>query len=482
MKKIICLAAIFYLLTSPTIIFPQWNPEVQLTTNSGGVTVNQRAVFARSSYVHVVWTDLRHPESEIYYKRSTNSGATWEAETRFTNQSGASFDPQIVSTLSGVYVVWCDTRDGNQEIYFKSSTDNGANWGPVTRLTNDPAISIYPAITAAGYIFIAWEDGRNGNDKIYFKRSSDGGLTWGSDTQISLGSSSASAPSIYCSGQQVYVAWIDYRYGNIEIVFRRSTNSGANWDPEQRLTNNSANSMFPVINAVNQNVNVFWQDDRPGHNEIYLKQSSDGGVNWSADRRLTNGTFSAVNVSTAATGQDIHFVWEEQVGAGKEIFYKRSTNWGADWSDSTCVTPEGGSGFGYNASVTVSGNIVHTVWRDTRNSNTNMLYYRQNPNNGNPTSVTNINSELPKEFSLSQNYPNPFNPNTHIGFRIADFGFVSLKVYDIMGKETAVLVNENLSAGEYTVNFDGSGLASGMYFYKLTSGEFTDTKKLILNK
>jgi hypothetical protein len=111
-----------------------------------------------------------------------------------------------------------------------------------------------------------------------------------------------------------------------------------------------------------------------------------------------------------------------------------------------------------------------------------MLYYRQNPNNGNPISVTNINSELPKEFSLSQNYPNPFNPNTNIGFRIADFGFVSLKVYDIMGKETAVLVNDNLNAGEYTVNFDGSGLASGMYFYKLTSGEVTDTKKLILNK
>jgi len=95
-------------------------------------------------------------------------------------------------------------------------------------------------------------------------------------------------------------------------------------------------------------------------------------------------------------------------------------------------------------------------------------------------------------FSLSQNYPNPFNPITNIGFRIANlpdskagFGFVSLKVYDVLGREVATLVNEEKPAGEYEVEFDASGivnLASGIYFYKLQAGSFSDTKKFILIK
>lgn len=83
---------------------------------------------------------------------------------------------------------------------------------------------------------------------------------------------------------------------------------------------------------------------------------------------------------------------------------------------------------------------------------------------------------------MSQNYPNPFNPVTNLEFGISDLGFVSLKVYDILGKEIITLVNEKLSPGNYKVEFDGSGLTSGVYFYRLTVGEFTDTKRMMLVK
>jgi hypothetical protein len=83
-------------------------------------------------------------------------------------------------------------------------------------------------------------------------------------------------------------------------------------------------------------------------------------------------------------------------------------------------------------------------------------------------------------FSLDQNYPNPFNPSTNFGFRIADFGFVSLKVYDVLGNEVATLVNEEKDAGEYKIQFNAANLSSGVYFYKLTAGNFTATKKMIL--
>jgi 5'-nucleotidase len=93
--------------------------------------------------------------------------------------------------------------------------------------------------------------------------------------------------------------------------------------------------------------------------------------------------------------------------------------------------------------------------------------------------------ELPAEFRLEQNYPNPFNPSTKIEFRIADFGFVTLKVYDILGNEIATLVNEEKQPGTYEVEFDShSGevrnLASGIYFYRIQASEFMDVKKMIL--
>jgi L-ascorbate metabolism protein UlaG (beta-lactamase superfamily) len=83
-------------------------------------------------------------------------------------------------------------------------------------------------------------------------------------------------------------------------------------------------------------------------------------------------------------------------------------------------------------------------------------------------------------FALHQNYPNPFNPNTHIGFRIADFGFVSLKVYDITGREVATLISENLTSGSYKYRWDAKGLANGVYFYRLEAEGFVQTKKMLL--
>jgi len=92
--------------------------------------------------------------------------------------------------------------------------------------------------------------------------------------------------------------------------------------------------------------------------------------------------------------------------------------------------------------------------------------------------------QLPKQIQLKQNYPNPFNPSTKISYQIPAKSFVTLKVYDLLGNEVAELVNEWKETGSYTVQFttNGKQLASGMYFYTLSAGEFTDTKKFILLK
>lgn len=101
--------------------------------------------------------------------------------------------------------------------------------------------------------------------------------------------------------------------------------------------------------------------------------------------------------------------------------------------------------------------------------------------NATPTGISG-NALVPETFSLSQNYPNPFNPKTIINYSLPNTQYSVLKVYDILGNEVATLVNELQSAGNHSVSFDGSSLSSGLYYYKIEAGEFSDTKKMLLIK
>jgi hypothetical protein len=98
------------------------------------------------------------------------------------------------------------------------------------------------------------------------------------------------------------------------------------------------------------------------------------------------------------------------------------------------------------------------------------------------TSINDISNQLPLEFILYQNYPNPFNPTTQLKFDLKDNGFVKLVVYDILGREVKILVNEDRHAGRYEVGFNAQNLSSGIYFYKLQAGNYVMTKKLLLLK
>ena len=92
------------------------------------------------------------------------------------------------------------------------------------------------------------------------------------------------------------------------------------------------------------------------------------------------------------------------------------------------------------------------------------------------------NNALPGQYELYQNFPNPFNPGTIINYQIPNSGIVTLKVYDILGREIKTLVNELKSRGNYSVNFDAGSLSSGVYFYQLKSGGYSSIKKMVLLK
>jgi hypothetical protein len=96
--------------------------------------------------------------------------------------------------------------------------------------------------------------------------------------------------------------------------------------------------------------------------------------------------------------------------------------------------------------------------------------------------ITNSNTASPDKFLLFQNYPNPFNPGTNIRYQIINNSYITLKIFDILGKEIAALVNEKQNAGIYNIEWDAENYSSGIYFYKLTADGFTDIKKMVLLK
>jgi hypothetical protein len=93
-----------------------------------------------------------------------------------------------------------------------------------------------------------------------------------------------------------------------------------------------------------------------------------------------------------------------------------------------------------------------------------------------------LKNELPTTYSISQNYPNPFNPTTKINYSVPKTSYVTVKVYDILGRVVATIVNENKPVGNYSVQFNANRLTSGIYFYRMESGSFSQTKKLLLLK
>jgi len=125
-----------------------------------------------------------------------------------------------------------------------------------------------------------------------------------------------------------------------------------------------------------------------------------------------------------------------------------------------------------------------SIWNIGHSRNNGYPYLNwQYPSDGTPTIVSTTLQELtPRELSLKQNFPNPFNPSTSISFSLPSRTFVSLKVFDLIGREVATIVSEELQAGSYSRTWNAANIPSGIYFYRLQAGSFTQTKKLVLLK
>jgi len=359
MKKSPFLILFFTLIFFSLALPGAWTTE--RLSNMSGISIFP-AIAVSGSNVYVAWTNDTTGNNEIYFKRSTDNGATWKDSKQLTT-SGTSMNLAIAASGSSVYVAWFEGDTGNNEIYFKRSTDSGATWKAAKRLTSNSGDSRYPAIAASGSnVYVAWEDDSPGDFEIHFRRSADNGATWLTAKKLTNNLGSSTSPAIAASGSNVCVTWQDMNPGNEEVYFRRSADNGATWLTAKRLTNNLAVSGNPDMAASGSNVQVIWQDDRLGaeDDEIHYRQSTDNGAIWLANKRLTTNTVDSQYPAIAVNGSNVCAVWQEEFPADYRIYCKRSTDGGASWGYNTrltyyanpCTYPD----------VAVSASKIYVVW------------------------------------------------------------------------------------------------------------------------
>jgi Secretion system C-terminal sorting domain len=351
---------------------------------------------------------------------STNNGTSWTQ----TSLNGGYVSALAVNGNNVFAGIWAEISLG---VY--KSTNNGTSWTYAGLMSQ----GIWSLAVNGDTVFAG-----TGSYGVYL--STNNGISW---TQTSLNGGDVSALAI--NGNNVFAG----TYSGLYL----STNNGTSW------TYAGLSQTIRSL-AINGN-NIFagtqnWSNP----NGVYL--STNNGTSWT-QTSLNN----QIVWSLAINGNNV-FAGTYQYG----VYV--STNNGTSWIQRN----EGLAGYALHINAfCILNNYIF--------AGTDSSVYRR------PLSelvgIQPISNEVPQSFSLSQNYPNPFNPSTIIKFDLPSVGnghdrFIKLKIYDILGKEVATLVNESLKPGSYEIKFDASGYSSGIYFYKLSAADFIETKKMMLIK
>jgi len=358
-----------------------WEPDRKLSANDSAATLNEnmaRCIVTCADTVHVVWCDAKNNGSAIYYKRSSDQGATWEDDTRLSGSPAYSAFPTLAVSGTYVHLAFRDQRTGRYLSYYKRSTDGGRNWGQDVFVSDSTMFNWWPAVAAVDSMVYLVLNMDTVNSDVYFRRSTDNGETWDSIQRISNAPLRSEDPCIAASDSFVHIVWNEFRHGgngHSEVYFRRSTDRGATWGPETRLTFDTAMSYSPTVYPRGSNVDVAWEDNRDGNFEIYHKRSTDCGESWSPDERLTHDSAVSVYPSIVTDGASIHVVWFT-LGSDTGIFYLHSTDGGASWDSVFTLVNDSFSVA--TPFVDFSGSILHVIWKDTRDGH-GAIYYKRNP-------------------------------------------------------------------------------------------------------
>jgi hypothetical protein len=418
---------------------------------------------------------------------TVNAGTIQDAVVSITNTGT---NDLIISSLSNRPTNWTAVNTGLTNIDIRAltvygtnlfagtdgggvflSTNNGISWSTVnTGLTN----TYVGALTVSGTNLFAGTQGG-----VFL--STDNGTSW---NQVNTGLTYSSVRALAVSGTNLFA-------GGDAGVFL-STNNGTSWtvvntgltDSTVRALEVSGTNLFVgtwggVFFSTNNGTS--WSTINAGltDNALFVYAFAVTGVNLFAG--TWGGVFLSTNNGSSWTAVNTEHVWSLAV-SGTNLF---AGTWNGIF-ESICPLPSISTsiispGASTNAYIHISSIPVGGM-------NGKIIVVSNAPSS--PDTITLIgygvltdvkeNAEIPKGYALSQNYPNPFNPSTTISFSLPSKSFVSLKVFDLIGRDVATIVSEEMSAGSYSKQWNAVNMSSGIYFYRLQVGSFTETKKLVL--
>ncbi|HMS33382.1 MAG TPA: T9SS type A sorting domain-containing protein [Ignavibacteria bacterium] len=446
--------------------------------------------FTQNLYSWIVYERHNGNYSDIVIRKCRYS--SYDSEIVITNTSNAlNINPSIDRKM----LVWQSNTRGNWDIYCSVLSEEG-NWSPPFLLDTSSSDQTNPCIKNNGistvqdnFSYLAYKE----NNSIRMKRyKTDTGI-WDNDTVITSGSDEYITPVL-----------MHGNFTNQSVVYFLKKYPGGITKLNQRIFyDNYAGGAVTM-----ENVFEIYQPNQQDNLSISFPSSE--FLTYSYDTlssrhiliSILNGQNFKGLVTKNVPGKHIRGKGSLMPIITDDIYFQFSAFSSlSKYSDSLCFAfikypsafnnnPEYKKVYLGDTAQVIKFDVsqpifnqsyyyrIKTVWEKTSGGRTSLVEsYMTDYLSG----ISNNNSAA-EGFYLKQNYPNPFNPSTNLGFGISDWGFVSLKVYDALGKVVRTLVNEYKPVGFYSVEFDGSDLPSGIYFYRLEAGKYSGTKRMILLK
>lgn len=462
------------------------------------------------TFYQAVNTNLIQATGANLYLRKSTDGINWGPLTRVDDtpagKNGYMGNVYIWRKNSAVNIIvtFYDERTSNPQLRAALSTNGGSTFLPSIQVSshNDNFTLFNGGISGKGdTIMVNWVRQYSGDrcDQTWFSRTTNGGLNWSTMAEAFAGNHYSFISDIAMDNQgNAWSVTADDQFFRINHVVRFTSNLGVTWETKTQINdmpsgNTNTNAQ---VRYVNGKLYAIWTHSNSTiFDSVNFSVSTNGGNSWStrkvSDEDTLNfstnsgGTFFPIHPAfTVGTGGVIYAVWadsrERHSGSSIDsckmnIYLSRSTDGGANWSAN--IKLSGNSNY-----PRISNWYVNIASKTGGGTDSVVVTWSMLRNIAIINGISQIGTEMPKGFTLEQNYPNPFNPSTKIRFSIPSRGFVKLAVYDISGREVGVLNSGEMNAGIYVADVDASRLSSGVYFYRLSTEKFSDTKKMIIVK
>lgn len=494
--------------------FP-WAANVKVSVNGG----DEPTIAVK--YPHIYISFIANPQK---FRASTDGGLSWLPEVSFpqgTCCDGSMYVDEIgFLHISTIYLY-------NKVAYYRS-TDYGTSWTAPFIISANPQPPYSDknwTFNVKNRIYVVWQgfNQPTGDFRILLSKSTDRGLTFSPQVQVNDGSLNGYRqwPVVREDPKDSNIVYVSMNWDKRnftynyrppwQIFIAKSTNGGTTFLPNTALPDTGRSSILIgnnpysltssiAVSPVYNDVYAVWVDSTPVFNgklNVYFSRSTNGALSFEPRKKIpaipdpdTSYHFKPwIECDPYGT---IHLIWYDtrgfssnQNGSRKATYYTYSINRGVTWapeeriSDTTDAFSLGL--FGHYQTFTTDSFRVYSAWGDLRQGLYNVnVYYSWRPL---PVISGNITySEIPQKYELRQNYPNPFNPVTTISYELPVQGSVKINVFNVLGGLVKTLVKGIQKPGKYSVNWDASHNASGIYFYKLETENYSETKKMILIK